>query len=163
MTDQQLQRGQQWLETLLTHAGLPATVTLDGDRLASEGSCWLVMDAAAFTPEQTASLVGEKGLGLDAIQYLANTILNLGQPETEQQAYTVELDGYRAHRQAELQAMAKAIAAQVQQTGEPAEMNGLSSAERRQVHTFLKEFDDLETESVGREPDRRLVVRQAQA
>jgi spoIIIJ-associated protein len=38
-------------------------------------------------------------------------------------------------------------------------MTSLSAAERRQIHTFLKECVDLETESRGEEPDRRLVVR----
>jgi spoIIIJ-associated protein len=96
---------------------------------------------------------------LDAIQYLANSILNLGQGESQQAAYTIELDGYRARRQAELQALATNAAQRVRETGEEFEMKSLSSAERRQVHTFLKECDDLETMSRGQEPDRRLVVR----
>ena len=51
------------------------------------------------------------------------------------------------------------VAQQVRQTGEEVEMKSLSSAERRQIHTFLKDAEDLETESRGQEPDRRLVVR----
>ena len=39
------------------------------------------------------------------------------------------------------------------------EITALSSAERRQIHTLLKEATDLETESQGEEPHRRLVVR----
>jgi spoIIIJ-associated protein len=162
MTDDPTQRGQVWLTTLLSHAGVDATVAIDRDRLAQEGSCWLVIDDTALSPEQIEHWVGDKGTGLDALQYLANTILNLGQPSDQQQAYTIELHGYRAQRQAELHAWATTIATQVQETGEPAEMAGLSSAERRQVHTFLKqEYAGLQTESVGREPDRRLVVRPA--
>jgi spoIIIJ-associated protein len=41
-------------------------------------------------------------------------------------------------------------------------MAALSAAERRQVHTYLKDYEDLETYSRGKEPDRRLVVRLAQ-
>jgi spoIIIJ-associated protein len=162
MVDDAFQRGQQWLEQLLEHSGFSAAVSVNQARSQSEGSCWLEIDASALSPEQVQQVIGDKGHVLDAMQYLCNTILNLGRVSDDQQAFTVELNGYRAARQAELQAMAETVAEQVRQTGEPQELTGLSSAERRQVHTLLKEQGDLETESVGREPDRRLVVRLAQ-
>ncbi|MBD1867520.1 RNA-binding protein [Cyanobacteria bacterium FACHB-471] len=163
MDESQLRRGQEWLEKLLGLAGLPATVGTDAEQIQQEGSYWLVVDSAPLTSEQIETLVGADGSVLDAVQYLTNTTLNLGQPEDQQCAYTVELNGYRAKRQAELQAMAEQAAAKVRETGEEFEMIALSSAERRQVHTFLKPFEDLETYSRGREPDRRLVVRRSQS
>lgn len=159
MNENQVQRGQKWLGELLHLAGIQATIEADADRLESEGSCWLIINANSLSPDQVQSLIGPNGSVLDAIQYLANTTLNLGQPEEEQQAYTVELDGYRARRQAELQAMAEQAAQHVRETGQEFEMADLSAAERRQIHTFLQAFDDLETYSRGREPDRRLVVK----
>ncbi|MBE9177590.1 RNA-binding protein [Oculatella sp. LEGE 06141] len=161
MNENQIQRGQQWLGELLHLAGVKASIEADTARLESEGSCWLIINAESLSPEQVQMVTGSKGTVLDAIQYLANTTLNLGQPEQDQQAYTVELDGYRARRQAELQAMAEAAAQQVRDTGQEFEMMDLSAAERRQIHTFLQAFEDLETYSRGREPDRRLVVKRA--
>jgi spoIIIJ-associated protein len=163
MDEHQVQQGQRWLEELLQLAGLPLQVSADMSKHASEGSCWLTIDHVTLTQEQIQALIGADGSTLDAIQYLANTTLNLGQPEDHQTAYTIELAGYRLRRQAELQAMAEEAAMQVRDTGEEYEMNALSAAERRQVHTYLKAFDDLETYSRGREPDRRLVVRLAQS
>jgi spoIIIJ-associated protein len=163
MDESQLQRGQEWLERLLELAGLSASVGTDVEQTQQEGSYWLAIDSASLTSEQVETLIGVDGSVLDAVQYLANTTLNLGQAEDQQCAYTVELDGYRARRQAELQAMAEQAAAKVRETGEEFEMVALSSAERRQVHTFLKSFEDLETYSRGREPDRRLVVRPLQS
>jgi spoIIIJ-associated protein len=170
MEASQMQRGQQWLEQLLHFARLDAPVTLEcappaeSEPVAStqnrwEESCWLKINDTALTTDQVQALIGADGAVLDALQYLANTILNLGQPKEQQNAYTVELAGYRARRQAELQAMAGQAAHQVRETGEDFEMVALSAAERRQVHTFLKSFGDLETFSQGTEPDRRLVVR----
>lgn len=161
-TEHQLQRGQDWLEQLLKLSALPCPVQLDETRLDAEGSCWLIVDSTPLTPEQIQTLIGDHGSVLDAIQYLANTTLNLGQPTEQQQAYTVELDGYRARRQVELQSMAEEAARQVRDVGEEYELASLSAAERRQVHTFLKVFEDLETYSRGKEPDRRLVVRRRQ-
>lgn len=156
-----MQRGQQWLTDFLKLAGLPAKVSVDADHSSLDGSCWLSIDSTPFKPDQIQALLGNHGSALDALQYLANTAINMGQPEDLQTAFTIELDGYRVRRQAELKSMAEAAIAHVRQTGEEYEMAALSSAERRQVHTYLKEFDDLATYSRGKEPDRRLVVRLA--
>jgi spoIIIJ-associated protein len=163
MDDQQIQQGRHWLEEMLRLAGLPATVQADFERTSAEGSCWLAIDDAALTHEQTQVLIGDEGSVLDAIQYLANTILNIGRGEDLQTAYTIELAGYRVQRQMELQQLAEEAVQHVRETGEEYEMVALSAAERRQVHTYLKAaYADLETYSRGKEPDRRLVVRLAE-
>jgi len=156
-----MQRGQQWLEEFLRLSKLPARVEAiqSDDPQDDKPNYWLTIDETKLTPQQIQTLIGSDGTVLDALQYLTNSILNLGQEDQEQAAYTIELDGYRLRRQAELQALAAHAAQQVRETGEEFEMKSLSSAERRQVHTFLKACDDLETQSRGQEPDRRLVVR----
>lgn len=162
MSEQQIQRGQQWLETLLRLAKFPTAVKAELQAASSsleEGSCWLTIDETKLNPQQIQALIGPEGAALDAIQYLGNAILNLGALQEEQTAYTIELDGYRSRRQAELYAMAEYAAKQVRETGEEFEMKSLSSAERRQVHTFFQESEDLETYSRGQEPDRHLVVK----
>ena len=161
MSNQPMPRGQQWLEEFLRLSKLPARVeaTQSDDPQDDKPNYWLTIDETNLTPQQIETLIGADGTVLDALQYLANSILNLGQEDQGQAAYTIELDGYRLRRQAELQALAAHAAQQVRETGEEFEMKSLSSAERRQVHTFLKACDDLETQSRGQEPDRRLVVR----
>jgi spoIIIJ-associated protein len=168
MSDRRMQRGQQWLEQLLQLAQFPTGVRETAIQTIPQGSdssqaeletYWLTIDETKLTSAQIQALIGSEGATLDAIQYLANAILNLGQEREEQTAYTIELDGYRARRQAELQELAEDAAQQVRSSGQEFEMKSLSSAERRQVHTFFQECDDLETYSRGQEPDRRLVVR----
>jgi spoIIIJ-associated protein len=161
MIDESLQRSQQWLETLIKLMGFPTQVNIGkGEPYESDPNAqWLIIDETKLAPEDIGILLGQKGEGIDAIQYLANTLLNLNVSETEQRAYTVELNGYRLKRQAELLALVEEVAEQVRQTGQEVEVKSLSSAERRQIHTFLKDAEDLETESRGQEPDRRLVVR----
>lgn len=164
MDDRQIQHGCQWLEGLLDLAGLASSVTADTTKILEEGSCWLTIDDASLSSEQIEALIGTDGAALDAIQYLANTTLNLGQPEELQTAYTIELAGYRVRRQAELQKLAEEAVQHVRETGEEYELIALSAAERRQVHTYLKSvYEDLETYSRGKEPDRRLVVKLIQA
>lgn len=170
--DPHLERSQQWLEHLLQLTGLTPVVKVewrsaigvgsnepDSASVEEEGDWWLVMDDTFHSTEQIQTFMGEDGSVLDAMQYLSSTILNMGVEQDEQRVYTIELGGYRLRRQQELWSMAKQAAVQVRETGEEQEIKDLSSAERRQVHTFLKSCTDLETYSRGREPDRRLVIR----
>ncbi|MGC9504939.1 protein jag [Baaleninema sp.] len=155
MSDAKAERGQQWLERLLQLAGLPAQV----DVTCQDDAYWLTIESSALTPEQVSALVGEGGKAIDSIQYLANAILNMGCDEELQAAYTLELAGYRQKRQEELRSKAEEVARQVRETGESIEIADLSGAERRQIHTLLKDSEDLETFSRGQEPHRTLVVR----
>ncbi|GBF82463.1 protein jag [Aphanothece sacrum] len=159
--EQQGKPGKEWLETLLKLMGLPAEVKLDyrSNGLSDSDECWLIINDNQLKPEQIALLLGNGGEGLDAIQYLANTLINLSVDSSEQQGFTVELCGYRLKRQEELKIWVQQIAQQVRQTGREIEMSSLSSAERRQIHSFLQDSPDLETESRGQEPDRRLVIK----
>jgi len=96
---------------------------------------------------------------LDAIQYLANATKL--EPQQQQASYTVELNGYRVRRQAEIRAIAEQTAKQCAHQGKK-----LNSNPFRQLSgvksTFLKDFN-LETFSQGKEPHRYLVVRQLQS
>ena len=159
--DEQIQRGKKWLETLLYLMGIPAPVKTgriekNQDQLLC---CWLTLDETNLPQGQIEMLIGKKGETIDSIQYLINALLNIGIQEEEHCLFTVELNGYRIRRQAELFAIAQKAAAKVRQTGKPEEIKHLSSAERRQIHTLLQESSDLQTESQGQEPDRRLIVR----
>lgn len=160
MGEQQDKGGIKWLSQLLDHQGIQASVS--GEHISDDlgdSSFWLTIEDASLTQDQIDALLGERGRVLDAIQYLANTVLNIGQEPSAQQSYTIELQGYRQKRQDELKALAdKAAAAAISSDGEY-EVADLSSAERRQLHTLLKAHGGLETFSRGREPDRRLVVR----
>lgn len=168
MNDSPDYRGQQWLESLLDLAGLSAEVTaeIDNDFVAEDEessicSYWLTINETKLTPKDIEAFIGKNGAALDAIQYLANSTLNLNQPGENQASYTIELDGYRVRREAEIREVATSAANQVRASGREVEIQSLSSAERRQVHTYLRSYIDLETFSRGKEPNRNLVVRLA--
>lgn len=166
MSDRPYQRGKRWLEQFLLLANFKTGVKdLANSAVATSeapeqpANYWLTIDEAKLTPAQVAALIGTEGGTLDAIQYLANASLNLSQEPEDQAFYTVELNGYRLRRQEELQAIAQLAAEQARSSGQEVEIKSLSSAERRQVHSFFQDCEDIETYSRGQEPDRRLVVR----
>lgn len=148
-----------WLEELLSLQGLKTQVSsTQAPSGFGDDSYWLTIDTTSLSQAQVAGLIGERGRVLDSIQYLANITLNIGVSKEEQHSYTIEIDGYRKKRQAELQAIADEAAKAVLSSGKDYEIKGLSSAERRQVHGLLGQLGQFETYSRGREPERHLVV-----
>lgn len=158
--ESQLQSGKQWLEQLLDLMNLTANVTTDGfETVATDlNSNWLNIDSSNFTTEQKQQLIGNKGESIDAIQYLANTILNLGSDPEVQGSFIVELDSYRVQRNQELATLTQEAIDQVRETGQEVGISGLSSAERKQIHFLLQDDENLVSESRGQEPDRKLFI-----
>lgn len=154
---EQIKQGQTWLEELLKLMGVSASVGIA--KVNDDGACWLTIEENNLSSEQISILIGKQGRTIDAVQYLINTIVNIGSDREVQQPFTVEINGYRLQRQEELKSLVEEVSQLVRETGREVEMKSLSSAERRQVHNFLKESDDLTTESRGIDPDRRLFVK----
>lgn len=161
----QTETGTEWLTRLLDLMGYPSSVT--SEIKATNGSdpeesinYWLTIDSGKLRPHQIQALVGTDGVNIDAMQYLANIALNLHHARPEDHYfYTIELNGYRAERLVVLQQIAEQAAKLVRETHKECELKDLSAAERRQVHTILKDYPDLETFSQGKEPHRHLIVR----
>jgi spoIIIJ-associated protein len=159
MSDQLSQDGQLWLATLLQLMGIAPRVSIESSPDTDPSSLWLLIDPSTLSSEQLQIIIGAKGESIDAIQYLTNTLVNLGSERSQQQSFTVELAGYRRQRLQELVVQVQQIAEKVRASGQEIEITDLSSAERRQVHALLQNVEDLATESRGQEPDRRLVIK----
>ncbi len=159
--ENQVVRGKDWLDKVLALMGMPVNAIAEGFETIPEDldSCWLSIETTNLSEEQSRLLIGEKGANIDAIQYLANTLLNINREQDTQGSYTIELDGYRVKRHQELTALLEEAVTQVRATGQEFEISDLSSAERRQMHSFLQNSEDLTTESRGQEPHRKLIVR----
>jgi spoIIIJ-associated protein len=102
-------------------------------------------------------LIGRHGQTIDAIQYLANAIVFRRYPEGRKEV-VVDAAGYRARRQASLEALAVRSAQRAVQDGEPVELDPMTAVERKIVHLRLKDFAGVETSSEGTEPNRFVVV-----
>ncbi len=148
-----VEAAQTWLTGLLTRMGLPAAVRV----LPQTPDIWLEIDSTALSPSQVGALLGEEGATLDAIQHLLNATIAAQFPKAPP-TFSVELNGYRARRRAELQELTQRAIAQVRRTGEPYSLENLSAADRRLVHLWVSEAADLETFSTGKEPHRILVI-----
>lgn len=102
-------------------------------------------------------LIGKHGQTIDAIQYLVNAISFRAHPD-DRKDIVVDAAGYRARRQASLEALAVRSAERALRTGEPVELEPMTAVERKIVHVRLKEFSGVETTSEGTEPNRYVVI-----
>jgi spoIIIJ-associated protein len=154
-----IDRGRQWLEQLLHHADLATSVRAEIRESLREHSCWLEIDHQTLNPDQIKGIIGDRGRTIDAMQYLANATLNIDVPEDEQGAYTIDINGYREQRHQVLEDLAEKAIAQLAANATEAEIPGLSSAERRQLHHWIENSGNAySTFSRGQDPDRRLIV-----
>ena len=105
---------------------------------------------------ETGLLIGHKGETIDAVQYLLNVVIYKDRAFFKR--ITVDTEGYRQRRVEALQGMAHRTARRAQRERRPIELPPMSAAERRVVHVYLKENQNVSTASEGGEEDRRVVI-----
>ena len=100
--------------------------------------------------------IGRHGQTIDAVQHLAFKVAAMGQSP----APRVEVDaaGYRDRRRQALERQADQAAGDALRTSRPVALDAMSATERKVVHEYLKDREDVETYSEGTEPDRHLVI-----
>jgi spoIIIJ-associated protein len=105
------------------------------------------------------NLVGTHGETLDALQELTR-LAALRQTRRRVRVF-LDVNGYRAHRRDQLAAAAKEAAQQVLQTREDHEFQPMTPAERKAIHDAVATIEGARTESLGEEPNRRVIIRPA--
>jgi spoIIIJ-associated protein len=111
---------------------------------------------ATVNGDDLGILIGKHGSTIDAIQHLALRVAYKGGAAERQ--VIVDAAGYRERRESALQRAADRAVSDALDFGRPVELEPMTSAERRLVHTYLRDRSDIQTHSEGDEPDRRLVV-----
>ena len=111
---------------------------------------------ATVNGDELGLMIGKHGSTIDALQHLAMRIAFRGL--SERKSVVVDAAGYRERREGVLRRSADRAVAEALDFGRPVELEPMSSAERRIVHTYLRDRTDVQTHSEGDEPDRRLVV-----
>jgi spoIIIJ-associated protein len=101
--------------------------------------------------------LSENGEMLDALETILFQLY--GRELDREHRIICDAEGFRQTRKAELNAMAKFAAKNVREKGIPFTFGELNSTERRMIHLYLQNEDDLMSESVGQGQNRRLQVR----
>ena len=146
-----LAAGKVILEQLLAHIGFDARVELE----TGETSRLNVLGAAQER-EELGALIGRKGERLSALQHLVHLMLS-----RQMGTWTrvlVDVEDYRGRRERQLREIADRAANRVVETGKMLQLEPMPALERRWVHLALKANPGVVTQSIGEEPNRRIVV-----
>ena len=111
---------------------------------------------ATVNGDDLGLLIGKRGGTIDALQHLAARAAFRG--SEARKMVVLDAAGYRERREAALQRAADRAVSDALDFGRPVELEPMSAAERRIVHTYLRDRTEVQTHSEGDEPDRRLVV-----
>lgn len=106
--------------------------------------------------ERPAVLIGRRGQTLDAIQYLAEKVVNKGRKTKVR--VRVDAGGYLARRKKNLARQALRLCEKVKKSGKPASFSPMSAHDRRIVHMALQNDHAVRTQSKGTGYMRKLVI-----
>ncbi|MBJ7458106.1 MAG: KH domain-containing protein [Thermoleophilaceae bacterium] len=110
------------------------------------------------TGDDLGFAIGRRAQTLDAIQLIAYLVSAKAVDPDDRRRVSVDIDEYRAAREEELFDLADRAVRDALATGQPVELKPMTSNERRSVHHYLIDNGDVDTHSVGEDPDRRIVV-----
>lgn len=140
-----IEKAKQFVSGLLDTAKIQADITSEETK-----------EEVFLTLIGASEIIGFRGEGLNAIQYLTNVYV--GKNNRHAKKVRVDCDNYRAKREDTLIALANRMARKVAKTNHPVKLEPMTANERRIIHSALAEDRFVETISKGEEPYRYLTI-----
>ncbi len=106
--------------------------------------------------ENSSLLIGKRGATLNSLQYLVDNYAK--RFSKYYYRINIDCDDYRENRKETLEELAINMAKKSKKLGKPIELEPMTAAERKIIHNALSDIKNVETESVGKEPHRYLVI-----
>lgn len=142
----------EFVKKLVADIGLSATVELFS---CDDGTRRITIDG-----DDASVLIGHHGDTLDALQYLANLASaqkNIN-GERDKSRVTIDIEGYRAKREATLRALARRMAAKALRNRRSVMLEPMTPYERRIIHSEVQKIEGVSTNSVGADNNRKIVI-----
>ena len=102
-------------------------------------------------------LIGEQGKTLSSLQHLLKVILRRQIPE--EFYIDIDINRYKEKKIRYLKELARSVANEVSLSKKEKILDPMPAYERRIIHLELAERSDVTTESIGKEPYRRVVIK----
>ena len=139
------------VERILQLAGAEVDVALRSDYDEAAGGP--VIDIAG---PDSGLLIGRRGNTLQSLQFIVQSIIR--QQFQEDIRVSLDVEQYRQRREDSLREMADRVANRVAQTGRGITLEPMPPSDRRVIHVYLSERDDIRTESVGYGEGRKIQI-----
>lgn len=112
---------------------------------------------AVYTPENAKFLIGKNGQNLKSLEQVLRAMFLKKMTDTANIA--VDVNDYRRSRTMYVVDTARQAVTRVRSTQKAEALLPMSAYERRVVHMELASCPDIATESIGNEPNRRIVIK----
>jgi spoIIIJ-associated protein len=144
---EELALGASVLREILDRMAVDAEITY-GEQAQSDG--------LEVHGQDLGALIGRGGENLIALQQIVSAITS--KKVSHSVHVGIDIEGYRHRREEQLREMAARVASRVKATGSAVTLEPMLAYERRIVHLVVQETQGVRTESVGIEPNRRVVI-----
>lgn len=139
-----------FVKTTLTNMNIEAEVVVSDTELGKK------IDVLG---EGAGMLIGHHGETLDSFQHLANLAANRTEnKKAPTPKISVDIESYRAKREETLRALARRMAHKVVKYKRSVMLEPMNPYERRIIHAELQSFPGVNTNSIGSETNRKVVI-----
>ncbi|MBN2477952.1 protein jag [Candidatus Micrarchaeota archaeon] len=139
-----------FLEELFDKMGLEASIEISDDDE--------IMHINVMS-ENSGVIIGRRGETLDALQFLTGLVVNRN--NTTYKKILLDTEDYRKKRESTLENLANRMAYKVEKSGKSMSLEPMNPYERRIIHSTLQKNKNVETYSVGEDPNRKVVIKSA--
>jgi len=107
--------------------------------------------------DKDALLIGKNGKNLNALSIIVSQVIKkeLMVPFK----FVIDVSDYKENHQKSLEILARKVAREVSETKVEVQMDSMNSYERRIIHNALTNNKKVYTESIGEEPNRKVVIK----
>ena len=109
-----------------------------------------------ITGKDSGIIIGRRGETLDALQYLTSLVVN--KQSDDYKRVTIDIENYRQKREETLVKLTNRLADRVVRYRKSVTLEPMNPYERRIIHSTLQNNNNVETHSVGEEPNRKVVI-----
>jgi len=108
------------------------------------------------TGNDLSILIGRRAKTLNALQYITRLIL--GKELEHGVPLSIDVEGYRGRRELQVRQLARRVAEQVADTKREQALEPMPPNERRFAHIELQDDESVYTESIGQDPNRKVII-----
>jgi spoIIIJ-associated protein len=151
--DQVVEFTQETVENLVALMKVEARVSAHFGEQGENGETPVLVDIRG---DDLSVLIGRRSETLNALQYIAGLIVSKQVGHYVQ--LVVDVEGYRNRRERQLRQLAKRMAEQAIRSRRKQVLEPMSASDRRIVHIELRTNPEVDTLSVGEEPNRKVTI-----
>jgi spoIIIJ-associated protein len=141
------EKAKQFVESVLDKMNLNADILVE----ETEDSILLKIHG-----KDIGIIIGRRGETLDSLQYLASLVVN--KEKGSYKRVVIDVENYRQKREETLIKLANRLADRVIKYKKNIVLEPMNPYERRIIHSSLQDNTNVETYSIGDEPNRKVVI-----